>query len=565
MHSTFFAGLTELEPWEPISTDGSAIQARNPSITDHFLKIGVVTHRHDAHAALADPVVAPSAAVVSSGGAIPAGLTIELGVTVTDADAGETLLSPTVSVATGGGLSRPESAPVVEADYTGGTLRTDTYFYGVTLLDGGGGETSIGPMAQVTREPGYASGQVQVSGLFDLIDGTEAVAWKLYRATGGSDWAYIASGVEDTFTDTGGICADCSAQPPREGTNTTGQTSLLQVTLPSFPSGAVDYLVYATLDGSFSAPSLLGSYPVASAGAVVEYPTLDFLDGRPPLVSTCVPGASKIDPDTDLLDWHWKRPVASAAALPVDAEEGDVRVTLDDGQVHVYVGGAWAGGGGGGGGSAFFGDPVADETALNALTPQPGEIRLTLDTGKLWHYNDGLGMWLSVGLRSISSPNDGTFVDTSIGELSFQGIGGLLVSVSAYGNDGAQINVGPEGRLTQLRTAAGLASGADADYLMPFGAGYRLLKVEASQAARIRVYAEAADRTADAGRAIGVAPAGDHGVMFEQVLSGAMLSKRLTPPVEGADHDLADGVPIRVTNLGATADLTVTFLYVRTE
>jgi hypothetical protein len=354
MHSTFFAGLTELEPGEPISTDGSAVAARNPSLIDHFLKIGAVTHRHDAHPAMPNPTLAPSATAIPSGGAIPADLTIEVGYTLTDSDGGETLLSDTDDATTEGALRAPDGAPTLEIDYTGGSLRIDTYFYGISFIDESGGETGLGPMEQIERAPGYASGQVQVSGLLDLLIDSGAAAWKLYRATGGQDFAYLASGVTDTFTDTGNICADCNTKPPREGTNSTNQTSALQVILPgsaAISPSAQTILVYATIDGSFSTPALLGEYPAASAGATITYPILDFLDGRPPFISTCIPGANKIDPDRELLDWHWKRPVASAAVLPLDAEEGDVRVTLDDGVPHRFVDGAWgvwdmSGGGG---------------------------------------------------------------------------------------------------------------------------------------------------------------------------------------------------------------------------
>src|SRR4051812_27211386 len=141
MHATFFAGLTELEPGEPISTDGSAIAARNPSLIDHFLKIGAVTHRHDGHAAMPNPTIAPSATIIPSGGAIPSDLTIEVGYTLTDSDGGETILSDTDDVTTQAAIGAPDGSPDLEIDYTGGTLRIDTYFYGISFLDDSGGET----------------------------------------------------------------------------------------------------------------------------------------------------------------------------------------------------------------------------------------------------------------------------------------------------------------------------------------------------------------------------------------------------------------------------------------
>jgi hypothetical protein len=69
MRKTLFAGLTELDPSDSLAEDGYAFQQKNPRVTDHFLEIGAVTHRHDAHLPLADPTVAPSAA--ASGGCAP--------------------------------------------------------------------------------------------------------------------------------------------------------------------------------------------------------------------------------------------------------------------------------------------------------------------------------------------------------------------------------------------------------------------------------------------------------------------------------------------------------------
>lgn len=345
MHTTIFAGLTELDPDESISADGAAIQARNPSLTDYFLRIGAVTHRHDAHPAMPDPTVAPSALAVPSGGMIPADLDLEVGYTLVDPQGGETLLSPTVVVSTQAGLEPPDNQPTVEMDYTAGTLRIDTYFYGISYLDESGGETSLGPMIQISRDPGFASAQVLLSDLAVGMEDVGAAAWKLYRARGGTDFAYIASGTEDTFTDTGDICADCNTAPPTQGNNTTGSTTLLRVTLPADEPelAAAEWIkLYVSVDGSFGIPSLLDSYPVASGGATIDFPTLDLLDDRPPAVATTVQGANRIDPDTELIDWHWKRPVADSAALPSGAEEGDVRIVLDPGIPYAFIDGSWA-------------------------------------------------------------------------------------------------------------------------------------------------------------------------------------------------------------------------------
>jgi hypothetical protein len=90
--------------------------------------------------------------------------------------------------------------------------------------------------------------------------------------------------------------------------------------------------LYASIDGSFAGASLLGEYLPADAGTVKEFTALAFQDGRPPAVNLSIPGADKIDPDTELLEFPWKRPVANAAAICrwSATPAGDVRETLDD-------------------------------------------------------------------------------------------------------------------------------------------------------------------------------------------------------------------------------------------
>src|SRR3954468_24605207 len=142
MIRTPFAGLTGLAAGEPLSTDGFSFQNRNPQVTDHLLKVGAVTHSHAAAAALGRPDVTPSAAVVASGGTLPPDTALMVGFTVTDSQGGETLISPTVSVTTPPAMAAPSSPPLASADYTGGSLTIDNYFYLRSFTDVGGGETT---------------------------------------------------------------------------------------------------------------------------------------------------------------------------------------------------------------------------------------------------------------------------------------------------------------------------------------------------------------------------------------------------------------------------------------
>jgi hypothetical protein len=101
MHRTRFAGLTAPDPDDAaLQVDGGSFANRNPDITDFFLSIGAVTHRHDEHLPLASPTHAPSAVVLASGGSIESGTDLYFGWTASDSYGGETILSPPTLVST---------------------------------------------------------------------------------------------------------------------------------------------------------------------------------------------------------------------------------------------------------------------------------------------------------------------------------------------------------------------------------------------------------------------------------------------------------------------------------
>lgn len=111
---------------------------------------------------------------------------------------------------------------------------------------------------------------------------------------------------------------------------------------------------------------------------------------------------------------------------------------------------------------------------------------------------------------------------------------------------------------TVAYTTSSLANNATEAALMDLGPGFSLLHFESSHALRFRAYQSAAHRTADASRAVGVLPSGDHGLIFED--DGAAVS----------DYALGDAAvggllagetlcPVSITNRsGATRAVTVT-------
>lgn len=356
MEKTPFAGITALGPNESIYSDNSAFIDRDRFEIDRELKLGVKTHRHTGLGGLSAPLAAPSGLVIGSGGAIPGGLSLTLGITYLDLDGGETLIGPTNLVTTPSPVQAPTVQLAAEIEYTAGSLDVDTFTYAFTHIDSGGGETPLGPAVVVARQPGFANAQVVISG--QAPGGwpdPSIVGARLYRARAGGEYVFLAEVDEEPFTDDGAVSPDCDRHPPSFNINTTGGANQITVTIPENPTpveGEVElafFNLYCSQSGSFDESCLVGRFPTGSAGGTIQVLSLDLLDGQPPDVNLSKGGASQIDPDTELLDWHWKRPVADESKLPESAEEGDARVVLADESIWVFNGTEWKQASAGGG------------------------------------------------------------------------------------------------------------------------------------------------------------------------------------------------------------------------
>lgn len=120
-------------------------------------------------------------------------------------------------------------------------------------------------------------------------------------------------------------------------------------------------------------------------------------------------------------------------------------------------------------------------------------------------------------------------------------------------------------RTTKIHTTASLAAGASEDSLLTVFPGWRAFKVATSRPARVRVYATSAQRTADASRAVGTNPTGNHGLLFELVTSTGLLEYILSPVVDFM-ADTGSDFYAAVTNLDSVAGtVATTYNYVRTE
>tara|TARA_B100002019_G_scaffold281093_1_gene284769 strand:+ start:1604 stop:4276 length:2673 start_codon:yes stop_codon:yes gene_type:complete len=137
---------------------------------------------------------------------------------------------------------------------------------------------------------------------------------------------------------------------------------------------------------------------------------------------------------------------------------------------------------------------------------------------------------------------------------------GGVVSVASGGSVGLQT------RQDFTGTTASIADNATGDLNITAYKAYTLLKVETSEDAWVRIYTDAASRTADANRSEGSDPSVGTGVIAETRGSGVVL---ISPGVFGYNNDspsATDTVYAAVTNRsGASRTITVTLTAIRLE
>jgi hypothetical protein len=174
-----------------------------------------------------------------------------------------------------------------------------------------------------------------------------------------------------------------------------------------------------------------------------------------------------------------------------------------------------------------------DATELNSTG---GDTNITGGSGALASGNVNIGATQTV-LVSIGS--NGTNVDFPSGtQVDFTGatITGLSVS-------------GLQSRSTATGTTGSLADAAEADLDITGFKSYALLTITTDRAARVRLYATAATRTADASRAEGVDPTADAGLIAEVITTGAE-TVIISPGAYGFNLESSPTttIPCRVTN-----------------
>ena len=300
MQRSTFAGLDRLDPGDPLSTDGGAFKGRNIDTIDQWLS-QIVAHRHNNAPALANPTQAAGISSQATGGNLPAATPIYATYTYLDGSGGETAAAPIVTVTTPNSIGTPLPLASASLSFASGQLMVNTYQYVFTVTDAAGGESNISAALTIERDPGPASAQVLFSGLHGMVVNASGASWRCYKAVGGAQYEFLATGTADTFTDDGTVPVTYGTQPP--ASDTTNQTAQVTLVVPA-PSGALGgFNVYLSNTTTFADPSLFGTFSLASAGMPIVISGLQLNRGAPPPVSTAVRGAAQINPATDIFGW----------------------------------------------------------------------------------------------------------------------------------------------------------------------------------------------------------------------------------------------------------------------
>ena len=141
--------------------------------------------------------------------------------------------------------------------------------------------------------------------------------------------------------------------------------------------------------------------------------------------------------------------------------------------------------------------------------------------------------------------------------------GAHVTFADASGGGGSSL----QSRTTKAGTTGSLANAAQENLDITGFKGYALLQVQTDRAARVRIYTDAASRTADASRAEGTDPTADAGVIAEVITTGA-ATVLISPGAFGFNNESTPTttIPCRVTNKsGGTSTVVVTLHVLQLE
>jgi hypothetical protein len=176
---------------------------------------------------------------------------------------------------------------------------------------------------------------------------------------------------------------------------------------------------------------------------------------------------------------------------------------------------------------------------------------------------DGTTITINSGTGVISAASAYSLPTASTSVLGGVKVDGTTVTISG----GVISATGLNSRTTITTTTASLANNANANANITGYKSYALLKIQTSAAAWVRIYSDAASRTADASRASTTDPLPSAGVIAEVITTGAQTIL-ISPGAFGFNSEATPttNVPVNITNLsGASAAITVTLTVLQLE
>jgi hypothetical protein len=264
-------------------------------------------------------------------------------------------------------------------------------------------------------------------------------------------------------------------------------------------------------------------------------------------------------------------------------------VTLDANPVagSITINSIGGGGGGVGGGGDFELYVAADDSTLRPIFT--GEVIEFLGTAGITTTSDNEGRITIKGSTSniygSLSINDstGNIVISTSGTILIQGAsnspvtlgggtsGDIIFSSGTQGIDYGDLDNKPTSLLASRAALAGttasLANAATGNLQITGYKGYMLYKIQTSAAAWVRIYTDAASRSADSARSEGTDPTPGSGVIAEVITTGAQTIL-ISPGAIGFNNESSPttAIELAVTNKsGGTTTITVTLTAVKLE
>jgi len=216
-------GLLALKPGDGLSAGGYAFLNDNIWKIDRLLA-ATVSHDHtNTGLTLADPTTAPTLALDTSSGNLPAGTTVRYRYTYVDQYGAETAAAPEASVSTAAVIQKP-LAPGVLAVITGGTLLGGLYNYALTAYSGTNThETNIGGRNNTSVPFTTATNSIALTMPAAPVGAT---GFNIYRrAPGEAYYAYLGS-LPIANLDLPGASGDFAHTPDSTAVSVTGDIDI---------------------------------------------------------------------------------------------------------------------------------------------------------------------------------------------------------------------------------------------------------------------------------------------------------------------------------------------------